>query len=442
MDITKGRNKMKKQTDTKNLRLRGNVWWVWYQMPKKLLALPQFEHHPKKYTQSLKTDSLTIAKRLRDKIVFSLNDVPEDTHDAWEKEIVKRAKQFNQYNPNDIGITYQDILVDEILDEAKRTSGVDKVTGIPLEFTETQQIQLDVLANKRPDKYKMLSHITAQVIREEKANGLALKSLSQINRSHTWFLENACQNDVDITTITYDQVRDFITRDLESGKAGNTIKGYVSPLTKIWNRARFSKIVSGENPFKDHKYKKITVSYDPYTYDEVFDMYNHAESETLKLLIHAGATTGARLNELLTAEVRTVSTFDSPCWLFMFNEPGKTEQSTRVVPLHPSLNLPEGFSFNMKSDTRVGEQFKELREKCIKNLYKELSSKPRKLAFHSFRSTVTTHLTDNMMVNEKVVGGITGHLGGGGKAGSIRTYINPTDLKRKLEIVSMIPWNP
>jgi hypothetical protein len=52
--------------DTKHLQLRGNVWRLYYKIPKLLKSLPKFEYEPAIYTQSLKTDGIIKARRLHD----------------------------------------------------------------------------------------------------------------------------------------------------------------------------------------------------------------------------------------------------------------------------------------------------------------------------------------------------------------------------------------
>jgi len=430
-----------KPKDTKHLQLRGNVWWLYYKIPKRLKALPQFENYPTLYTQSLKTDSLAKARKLRDTIVYNLNDIADDSHESWDKEITKRSKEFKQHNKHLEGnTTYEELLQDEILTDAEHQSGINKHTGYPLELTEEQQVKWDVATKNIPEKQKGLVFLTKKVIQERKSIGQAPKTLSQIKRASNWLLEHLYETDINITLIEYDQVHTFVIQDLNTGVAPMTVNGYLSGLRKVWNRAKESKIVTGDNPFSSHKIGKRSQSYDPFTYDEIYTLYANANAN-LKTLIHAGATTGARLNELLTAEVKTVSTFDSPCWLFKFKDRGKTAHSTRVVPVHPSLNLPEGFSFKVSSST-IDSQFRALRMKHLGEPVHELTGESRKLSFHSFRSAVVTYLTADKRINEKVVGSITGHLGGGGAAGSIRTYINPNDLQLKLDIVSLLPWEP
>jgi integrase len=221
--------------------------------------------------------------------------------------------------------------------------------------------------------------------------------------------------------------------------AGSTLNGHLYGLRQVWDRAKKSKIVTGDNPFSSHGIPKESVSYSPFSSEEVMALYDVANDE-LKLLIHAAATTGARMGELLTGEVRTPTTFNKPCWFFKFKDKGKTEQSTRVVPLHSSLVLPEGFTFKL-TDRTVTRQFKELRDRIITNNIDECTGKPRKLSFHSFRTTLITELVVRQGISEKVVGAITGHLAGSMKMGSITSYINSDDLELKSQTVDRIKWD-
>ncbi len=430
-----------KTKDTKHLQLRGNVWWLYYKIPKHLKSLPQFEYSSAIYTESLKTDGIVKARRLRDAIIHNLNDIPKNPHEAWDKEIINRSKEFTSNNPHlDERPSYKDLLLDDILDQAREQSGIDSFTGDPKGLTEEQQVKLDVIAEKMPEHNKGLKHLTEKVVEERAVLKQAPKTVLKIKRSADWFLEHILQDDINIASIDYDQVHNFVVQDLKSGSASSTISGHLYGLRQIWKRAKQSKLVSGDNPFNSHGIKKEQNSYDPFTYDEIYQLYSAADGD-LKILIHAAATTGARISELLTADVKTPSSFNKPCWLFMFKDKGKTSQSTRAVPIHPSLNLPEGFSFRSLANRTVTKQFKQLRESCITDSVHELTGKPRKLSFHSFRTTVITELTVKHRINEKVVGAITGHLAGNSRVGSIRTYINPNDLRALLETVSLLPWD-
>ncbi|MGJ0485687.1 MAG: tyrosine-type recombinase/integrase [Methylomicrobium sp.] len=272
-----------------------------------------------------------------------------------------------------------------------------------MQFSEDHQLILDVVNNRQPVKHKRLTFITGKLLEEYKANKKADETIFKIRRSADWFLGHIVQDDIDIEVIDFDQVRGFITQDLNAGVSGSTINGHLYGLKQIWDRAKSSKPVSGENPFSKHRVAKDSQSYDIYEWHEIKTMYDAAEDD-LKILIHTAATTGARINELLTAEVMILKTSiqERPCCMFKFKGKGKTEQSTRAVPLHPTLQLPDGFTFKM-SDRTVTRRFRELKEKTLDHPINITTGKPRKLSFHSFRSTVVTELIEKHHINEKVV---------------------------------------
>ncbi|AUZ84172.1 tyrosine-type recombinase/integrase [Methylophaga nitratireducenticrescens] len=304
---------------------------------------------------------------------------------------------------------------------------------------EREQAAAMALFGAKPVTGTSLQHLTKLVLKESAIHGKSKKTISKIKRGVDWYLEHIIQDDIEITLIDYDQVREFINADLIAGVAGSTLKGHLYGLRQIWNRAKQSRIVSGESPFHEHTIRVESKSYSPYTYHEIYELYNNAKGE-LKTLIHAAATTGARADELLTAEVKTPSTFNHPCWFIKLKQKGKTKQSTRVVPVHHSMDLSDGFQFKMKYKT-AQTQMKELQENVFGTLMDELTEEPRKLTLHSLRSTVITELVVKHRINEKVVGGITGHIGGGSsRVGSLRGYIHTDDLNEKKSIVDLIPW--
>ena len=431
-----------KPKDTKHLQLRFNKYWLYYRLPKRLKDHPKFENHPSIITKSLGTDSLSKAKQLRDKIIYELHQHTDDSFEAWETIHAHRALEFTTSNPHllpDKGdLTYDELVLDSIINDSIVKYGVDPETGNPLKISDKDQFTLDVLNKSRPDRTKMLRYITKKVLAERKADNQASKTLLKIRRSTDWFMEHIVEDDINIALIDYDQVHDFIVTDKNNGVAGSTLNGHMYGLSQIWERAKKSKIVKGDNPFSSHGISKESESYSPFSNEEVHALYNIADDE-MKVLIHAAFTTGARLNELLTAEVKIPSSFDSPCWLFKFKDKGKTAQSTRAVPIHSSLSLPEGFAFSL-TDRTVTRRMKELKNRAIINNNDECTGKPRKLSFHSFRTTLITELVVRQGISEKVVGAITGHLAGSVKIGSITSYINTDDLALKRQTVEKIFW--
>ena len=435
---------MKTKRDEKHLQLRHNVWWLYYRLPKRLLEHPLFTGYPAIHTRALGTDSLLKARALRDSIIYELNHriVDVEPFQVALKQTEQERKEFYKSNPDlDTGYDHYSIVVEDIEEsEAIKQFGMDRETGEPLAYSQDVLNKRSVRrgVNPYPDKTKMLRFLSDKVVKEQEVNGLAAKTVFKIKRSVSWFLEHTIQDDIDLTVIDYDMVHDYLTLDQSAGVSGSTLNGHLYGLAMIWDRAKKSKLVSGDNPFKLHGIAKDSISYSPFTNQEVSSLYAMASGE-LKTLIHAAATTGARLNELLTAEIRTPADYIKPCWFIKFKDKGKTKQSTRAVPLHSSLKLDEGFTFSL-NDRTVSRQFKDLVDGVIVDKVNNDTGVNRKLSFHSFRTTVITELVGKHRQNLTVVGGITGHLAGSTNTGSISTYINTDDLKVKSGLVELLQW--
>lgn len=436
--------------DKKYLRLHGKNWWLHYRIPDRYKLLPECLPYKNILTKDLGTDSLREAQRRRDIILHRLEAQAGDHYEAW---LTVDKASLTEANPDrpDFSQSRHPLkimpkpkhpnveLALRVLAKGSSIIGDDPKPEKLKAVAQAEREAVSALFGTRKTSGRSLTELTKQVVKESKVQGKARKTIYKIERGSSWFIENLVQNDIDMADIDHEQVNDFITLELERGVSGSTLKGHLYGLRQIWKRARQSRLVSGECPFMDHMIRSDSKQYDPFTDDEVLDLYLNAKGE-LRTLIHAAATTGARASELLTAEVKTPSTFNHPCWLFMFKKKGKTEQSTRVVPLHHSLRLEEGFRFTLKYKT-VQNQMKKLVESVIENPLDELTGNPRKLSMHSFRATVISKLVVEHGINEKVVGGITGHLGGSkSTAGSIRSYIHTQDLNSKKKIVDMIPW--
>ena len=115
-----------KQKDTKYLQLRGNVWWLYYRIPKRLKVLPQFEDLPAILARSLTTDSIIKARWRRDTIIHKLNEASQDPYDAWEEAFRRGKKEFHAKHTEVHPHEYHGLVLDILLDEARETSGLDE----------------------------------------------------------------------------------------------------------------------------------------------------------------------------------------------------------------------------------------------------------------------------------------------------------------------------
>lgn len=429
--------------DKTHLRQRGNVWWLHYRIPERYKLLPACIEYNGIATKSLKTDSLREARRIRDSFLRMLDAQVDDHYKAWlphkleytlnpsPQKLKPLQIPLRQENPN-----FQTVRT--ILDKGNSILST-KASSEKLEIVAGREREaVFALLNEKRHSGKGLQALTKLVVRDKLAQDRASKTVNKIVRSTSWFLEHHALKDIDIDQIDYDMVNDCMMSAIDLGVSGSTIHGYLSGLGQIWVRAKRSKLVSGDNPFREHFYNKESTPYDPFTVEEMQELYSKADPE-FRTLIHAGATTGARISELLGAEVRIFSGY--LCWAFNFKRKGKTKQSTRVVPFHDSLELEEGFTFKL-TYTPARIQMQELVNDVLGERFNELTGKKRRLTFHSFRSTVITELVARQHLNDKTVGSITGHKGGGASnAGSISTYISVDELMIKKDIVDRIPWS-
>lgn len=430
--------------DKKHLRKHGSGWWLHYRIPERYKLLPECLKYNDIMPRNLETDSLREARRRRDIILHGLEAQASDHHKAWLPEGGKVESGLLEASNNPLHIlttpsARDTFKIRKILAKGSAILG-DKPS--PKKLKQVANRERDAvlgLLKAKPHSGDSLKRLTEQVAKESLTQGKAEATIYKITRGTSWFLSNLLQNDISISAIDHDQVREFIHTDLEQGVAGSTLKGHLYGLRQVWKRAKQSKLVSGDCPFDEHTIKVESKPFDPFTIEEIRSLYQSAKGE-LKTLIHAAAVTGARVDELLTAEVKTPSTFEHPCWLFKFKQKGKTAQSTRVVPVHSSLPITDGFLFSLTYDS-VQSRLKRLQESVLGQPVHELTGLPRKLSMHSFRAYVITELVVTHRINEKVVGGVTGHLGGGqSKAGALRGYIHIEDLNKKKEIVELLPW--
>lgn len=430
-------------TDKTHLRQRGNIWWLHYRIPERHKLLPECVPYKEIVTKSLKTDSLREARRRRDVFLRKLDFQEGDHYKAWIPERIEHTPDSSRLSLNWLKDTQPREnpnieTIRGILARGSTILGNDPSSDKLASVARRERDAAFALVGDKRHSGRNLNALTKMVVREKQASDLADKTINKIERGTSWFLEYLMQKDIDIDQIDYDIVSDAVMDTIAQGKAGSTIKGYLYGLNQIWLRAKRSKIVTGESPFRNHSYSTESVPYDTFTHEEMQQLYDRADP-FLKNLIHACATTGARIGELLRAEIKDILGYR--CWVFNFKNKGKNEQSTRIVPLHDSLKLETGFTFNL-SYTPARNRINALISEVLGTRFNELTGKKRHLTFHSFRHTLITELVIERGLNEKLVGSVTGHRGGGkSKAGAIKTYIHVEDLRKKKAVVDLIPWD-
>jgi hypothetical protein len=264
-------------------------------------------------------------------------------------------------------------------------------------------------------------------------------AISKVQPAVRWFLGALLLDDISLKEITPKKVRDAL-RSGRQFSAPETLRGHLSALTGIWDSARIELEIQGENPFKGHKIRGKSSSYSALTWAEVTAIHMLAPLE-IKLAIEIGATTGIRIGEL--EGLKCIFETDSKrlCWSVKEAGDGKTEGSTRIIPVHRNLCHKVSESFEWTMNTRTLTRW--MKETVHRAREAKLigGALDRKVSFHSFRATVASHLNATGHFTDRTIGLLTGHSNQRYKAnGSIGTYIQFPDKDLVFQMVDLLPF--
>lgn len=436
-----------------NIRKHGNKYQFHGRIPKDLLNHPYFgDSHSGFYYKSLETDNLREAIKKRDLILATFETLREgsqgETYDLWAKKYREETKQFIKKHPHfeDPG-EFKSIELMLLLEKLKKEHGIDARTGEPKVIPEDTQIRIDALMGKKKSYKGSLRYSLNKLIKEREArkgaSGTAPKTLSKIKRGVEWFLEQIGERDIGLLDIDREVVAVIVNNMLDSGVAPKTLDGLLYGPRIVYDRVYENNPNKAHlNPFTRHKIPTSqATSYDLFTWDEIRELWLKAEDPHLKLAVQIGATTGARINEVATLTTKRINGFDGLCYAIKFNEKGKTEDASRVLPVHPKLadKLGEGWRYP-QSDKTLTTKFAKLRDKAITEWLDPLTEKQRKLSFHSFRVAVASYLVNELGIPEATASMYTGHKPDKKGSSAIVGYVRTPALKKKLEICQRLPW--
>lgn len=277
-----------KAKDTRNLRLRGNVWFF-----QKRLSPALSKHLGKKVLQqSTQTGDLDSACRVRDKLLVELAELEDSllgrTSPIQQRRQFIEARQKLQEAQKELidqGLDVLEVVDPDKLREPERDA---------LRFLENQQL---------PDQYRL----TLKGALEDWLHSPFVQRKSTTRSKNQFavgqFLKHLGEEDVTMISITRQQVREFITDRLKDGKSRQTVANYLSAMSAIWGHAE---TVMDEqlpsNPFKRHELNpKATVrSHELFTREDVEAIFKATEEESgiYYLLPRMGFYTGARIEDL------------------------------------------------------------------------------------------------------------------------------------------------
>lgn len=389
--------------------LIGNTYYFRRRRPKALEEHPRYKNKPDILKLSLRTDS----KREAERLAATMNrDIERDLRN-WRTCPAGAYAEFYRLSPELIQ-----------LDEK---ASPEECEGLEL---------------SRKDPLCSLTNAVSAIRRELKIDGKASpkSTYGKMKAALKWWIELSSGSD-DLDSITRGQVKTLLLKAREIGSLKNsTINNHLTHLSKAWQHAEDCEVVSGKNPFSNHKLPNDSVSYDALKYDEIQAMHRKAPCAQSRLAIEILATTGMRIGELCDVQV-DMNSQAGPIFRVKMETPGKTAASSRVLPIHDRL-VPKLKGFNNQFNERsVGRWIRDLIKECVTEKTDPLTNKPRKLSTHSFRSSVSTHLVHEGGFEQIVAADYTGHdVRGAANALGNSSYIGLASIEKKREMLYSLPW--
>ena len=389
-------------SDTKHLKLRGNVWWYQRRIPKTLLE--QFGGQTT-ISESLGTGDIREARRKRDILNGKLEERRFNAPNADRHrflELVKTMSEDKERFPASWDEHYD-------LDKVQRDN--DEVF-----------IHAYTTVNGRKDH-----HSRYRITLKEALDNWVKKfhtsktkdTIHKVKQATDKFLKHLGLYDIQLEDITKQQVNEYIEH-LQVKYKKTTVQGSISRLRSIWNYADSLGEIAARSPFEKNIYaagEKVEKK-QPFTADEMtWIKENVATDEPDKrLLVELAVFTGCRISELCNLEVKHVIVDGDITAIFVAT--GKTDAAERVIPLTDDLGMRVRALADNKQDDELLLGFDNSSEmsRWFSRIKTENISTDSAKCFHSFRVMFSTAMQQSG-VDELKAAAILGH-----KRGNTMTY--------------------
>ncbi|OUS09167.1 integrase [Gammaproteobacteria bacterium 42_54_T18] len=383
-------------TDTKHLKLRGNVWWYQRRIPKDLLD--QFNGETT-ISESLGTGDVRDARLQRDIINGKLQERKFNAPNVGRHKFLTFVQEMTTRKEEDP--IYWDEPYD--FDRAERDNNIELIHAY-------------TTVNGRKDQ----SHKYGVTLKEalynwsnQKRSAVSSDSRKKARKSIDEFLKYLTLSDIQLEDITKKQVYGYIGLLLNK-KATSTARGYISRLRTIWNYCEQLSEVNTPNPFDGHSFKGGTEKEKrlPFDAQEIRQIRELISDEVLehKLLVELAVFTGCRISELCNLRAKHV-TYEQEIHA-IFIEKGKTSAATRVIPLANELGgrLQTLAQTKDENELLLGLDGKKMSRWFSRIKVAHISTDSSK-SFHSFRRMFSTAM-QRSGVSEPDAAGILGHARG------------------------------
>ena len=313
-------------------------------------------------------------------------------------------------------------------------------------FSEQTARELQKLKDAEKGKPSLsLIRMADECVADLKADGRTnRKSIpGKIKPAARWLLKCNDEVDLDLLSIKPSMVHramKFSMRELNL--TASTVNSHINALRTLWKFARFNYDIEASNPFAEARVKGKVKSYQRFLPQEISELYKAAHP-SIRLAIKIGATTGARISEVVTMKAIEDADTGDLYWSIRPNGDGKTANSTRVIPVHPRLlsEVSEGFQLGI-SDRQLSRLMKKVIEE-LKQLDLFDRSGSGKLSFHSFRAHVASELLYTHGYKPEEVELFTGHRPQGSdikKKSTVHTYIQCPSKDILKKMASELCW--
>lgn len=420
------RNDMSKKTDTKHLKLRGNIWWYQRRVPKHLT-----NHYPdQSFIQvSLDTADIRQARRKRDILNGELESKAYRTtanSDGYRfRELLREMERDKRNHPDEWDLA----VFPERLEQQGRKLELEAymtVNGTKdfsrkyrLTLTEGYQMWLEDIGHTKTEEHRS---------KIEKA----IKDFGKYCFKHFDWIDSPV---IAMDDIDRKMVYSFI-KHLGKSYKKTTVQGTISRINTVWLYLKRIDEVGGENPFKDHIYSNAEEAQsekrESFTKEEVAKIRSHSwEKPVYSLLVDLGIYSGCRISELCNLKKKHVVVDDG---IIAINiEKGKTKAATRTVPLPDTIGerLLAHIENKEDDDFVIGIGSKTASRTFSNFKVKHVTDNKLK-GFHSFRHMYITAM-ERAGIEENITAQIVGHERG--KTMSYGYYSKGHELRKLKEAV-------
>lgn len=394
------RNDMSKKTDTKHLKLRGNIWWYQSRIPKHLIN----QYPDQSFIQvSLETVDISEARKKRNVINGEL-----------ESKCLRATTSTD-------GQRFRELVREMELKAYMTVNGAR-------DFSRKYRLTL-------MDGYKMWLDDVGQDKTEEHRQKIekAIKDFGKFCFKNYGWIDSPS---LAIENIDRKMVYAFI-KHLGKSYKKTTVQGTISRINTIWVYLNKIDEVKGNNPFLDHIYSSAeeaqSEKQEPFTKEEVKVIRAYKwEKPVYSLLVDLGIYTGCRISELCNFKKKHVVVDEGIVAINI--EKGKTKAATRTVPLPDFMGnrLLEHIERKQEEDYVIGLSSKTA-SRTFSNFKTRHVTNNNLKSFHSFRHMYITAM-ERAGVEENVTAQIVGHERG--KTMSYGYYSKGHELRKLSESVN------